>query len=320
MHGNAAYGCCCYCFDRSSDDERCGACISSVFWCAGDNRSLGVDGTIFYVGDKVSNVLESSWTDVHSLVLVQDLSGNYSVVSDFIQDDSPQYSEEEKRQMTPLPERFQTTEVSDESRQVMPYKDMANSSDSFTNSAGVNWLSMVNYADVWTAPPYDNDERKGMNSRFPYYTDEQGRSNNCANFASQAVYAAGLPTDFTWYWGFHPTVGYTSSKSWRIAEDHFRYMYEKSNSYYIIGDEWKATMGSFLYFDRNYYDSKEKGETPLIDHVMIVVGVASTSNGPIPIIDQKSGNRHQLPLTQSKAILERDFPNAVWYALQFKND
>lgn len=174
---------------------------------------------------------------------------------------------------------------------------MTSGADFGENSDGLNYIKAIKYADKWT----ETDE---MNPAYPVFDA------NCANFVSQAIHEGGKPIHQR-LWSYSTSIPSATTRFWMNADGNYTYMKHYTNSFTSLPNVWDAWEGSLLYVDWT-----SNGE---IDHAMIVVGVIVRDGKTNPIIDQKSGNQHQITLTQSlQNAHNAGHNNMTWYGLQYR--
>ncbi len=129
-------------------------------------------------------------------------------------------------------------------------------------SIGFDYLKMIQYAELWT----NNDHENSMNPDFPNYHEifehevdlpigEPG--SNCTNFASQSLYAGGLPLNAgkdnnekrddpnAWTWNVKGISGATYT--WSGADNNFYYMRDHSGIFQVESNPRRAWEGSLIY-------------------------------------------------------------------------
>lgn len=295
----------------SADDIRISASIKSVnktdlgYEVKTDittHASLRADsGTQIYVAGHQTDSLDSIWTDEHLITVSEaDTSGNYTILSDQITE-----KDDDIAQITPADPLLTSYEKVPASLDIEGALDskaaqMAQA-DFGTNSAGVNYIKAINYADKWTSDPYQDK----MNSAYPSFNQ------NCTNFISQAFHQGGLT--LTRLWNYSTNIPSLTTIGWMNADSNYSYMKHYTHSFTSLDNVWKAWEGSILYVD---WTSDNE-----IDHAMIVVGVVVKDGKANPVIDQKTKNRHQITLTESLQNAHNDGKdNMTWYGLQYKYD
>ncbi|MEE8685024.1 MAG: amidase domain-containing protein [Bifidobacterium mongoliense] len=176
-----------------------------------------------------------------------------------------------------------------------------------------NYMDGVRYALKWTAPPYNGDAESDYNLAHPYsYLPKD----NCANFVSQSIHAAGAPlksgltvnTKDPTVWTPDLVLG---KPTWTWANAQYNYNYMKTNYYKAYPDPW-LDMGSLIYADWNSDGTK--------DHMMIVTQADRSflSNGTMVFntyISQKTNNRHNIPLSVEMSLASKTHSNITWYGL-----
>jgi hypothetical protein len=256
-------------------------------------------GTEITIAKEHRDHLESSGTDRHILTLAPDKTKTgYTVIKDEIAE--PVNTEANSSGLENLPKTG------------TPLTKKLKADDPFVNSAGVNYVDLINYAERWT----DSDYASIMNPNFPIYTNES----NCTNFASQALYAGGLPlkdsinvfnpSDPT-LWTYHLAGIAEATHTWSGADNNWAYMRDHSNSYDDNGaSPWTGWEGSLI-----YGDWEQDGTW---DHVMIVVGVVVSNGVRTPVICQKDKNRHEYLFSSSEASAKEEYGTVSWSLLQYR--
>lgn len=254
-------------------------------------------GTTITIAGENRNHLDSSATDLHSISIAltkgNDADG-YTVVGDEIQ--YPDEQNDETPDMINVP---QSVPNSAETRE---------SSDPFANRAGLNYIKMSKYAEKWTEDAPGNK----MNPDFPIYDEKNG---NCANFASQAIYAGGLKTTFgnslqiwddhVWTWNLAGIA--KASHTWSTAQHNYNYMKDSSGAFTKENSPWRVGQGGLIYGDWDNDGS--------FNHVMVVVGYINDGYNSTPVICQKSAPRHDYPFRDSV----KNAPKTTrWAGLQWK--
>ena len=171
----------------------------------------------------------------------------------------------------------------------------------------LNKEAMVEYAREWTSSPHDtNVNEGGLNPSYPM------RGQNCANFTSQALNVGGweveggvLPFDPD-VWTYNLDFFNRPSWTWVNAKDNAGYVL--SRGYERLPNMWNADVGDIIYVD---WDGGRDGG---ISHAMVV-----TSRGlGEPFISQKSSNRSNVPLVESKLMAKaQGNEEPDWYAVTF---
>ncbi|WP_300766126.1 amidase domain-containing protein [uncultured Bifidobacterium sp.] len=258
--------------------------------------------TITLLGRKTDH-LDSSATDRHDLQLTRETgANNYSVTADSIQQE--QNSDADQTKQLSAGANSAPSALSDRSK----WDSSATQSTFGTNSVGVNYITEMKYADTWT----DNAHQNKMNPDFPDDDD------NCTNFVSQSLYAAGLKTTYgnsfqtkdtsVWTWNLAGIAGQTWT--WDNANYNYTYMKDHSKTFTHGNNPDIAWEGSLLYGDW--------GRDGKYNHAMVVVGDVITKNSTTPVIDQKSPNRHDYLFSDSKANAVKEYKKVSWGVLQYK--
>jgi hypothetical protein len=279
-----------------------------------DIHMVAGPGTTITLLGKQTDHLDSSATDRHVIQLKatgEEGSSAYTVVSDDIQESDEDGSQDSK------PLSYPATAL-------RPAPLAAAASDPmFTNSAGLNYMDEINYAEEWTDSSQGTglawDGNDVMNPDFPRFDPD-----NCTNFVSQALYAGGLnlvqgtllDIADTSIWTWQLGAG-KASRTWTAAAYNYEHMRNYTGAFdeLPMNDPWSAWEGSLIYGDWHADGS--------IDHAMVVVGVASNpyDYSPVPVICQKSSNRHNYLFTDSVANANASYPDGVdWYTLQYRYD
>lgn len=164
-----------------------------------------------------------------------------------------------------------------------------------TNSAGLNYITAMKYADKWSQKAVSTGDgtQDVMNPAFPIY------DNNCTNFVSQILYTGGLPlrggsllqAHDTSVWTWRLTGSSKASRTWSAANYNYTYMKDHSNSFTPDSNPMHAWQGSII-----YADWQNNGE---LDHAMFVVGYIANDLHVSPIIDQMTVPRHDYMFTAS---------------------
>lgn len=245
------------------------------------------DGATLVIGGESRSTLTESSVDVHSITAIQNQNGEFEVESDTIQE--PVAIDPEQNGILSTP--------------AVPFtsSDNGTSDDFGTNSAGLNYIRAIKYAEEWASKSvrngnnYDPDNQDVMNPDFPVY------DNNCTNFVSQILYAGGLPLaggnslqirdTSVWTWNLAGIA--QASRTWSGANYNFTYMKDHSNSFTEGSDPMRAWQGSII-----YADWESDGE---LDHAMFVVGYVSYGDTVSPVIDQMTTPRYDFLFTESVA-------------------
>lgn len=257
-------------------------------------------GTSLTIAGERRKYLDSSFTDRHAITIGKDWTNPapYSVVSDEIID--PLESDDGTE-----PEVISTPNLMpNNSFRSAPY-----TRDMFTNRAGLNYIKMSQYAEQWTAT-------NRMNPDFPIYKEE-GHAGNCTNFLSQSVYAGGLPTTWgssldvrnekVWTWNLAGIAH--ASHTWSGAMMNYTYMRYYSGAFTPESNPYHVGEGGLIY--ANFGNGPDG-----FNHAMVVVG-SSRGPYPVPVICQKSTNRHDVLFSDS---VRRAPANTSWAGLQWKAD
>ena len=117
------------------------------------------------------------------------------------------------------------------------------------------------------AVTYATNYAENPNSAYPYYSGA-----DCANFASQILYAGGKAQTATWY-SYKDSGTWYQSRAWTVANS-FAYTHGVDNSYSSFSAfSQQLKKGDFI-----CYDSSGDGEW---DHIGFVVAVASSYNSSL---------------------------------------
>lgn len=279
------------------------------------------DDTQIYLAGKRVNELHSSATDYHAINLSRDNRGEDFSITEDTQIDTEETTDSDgdiQNQKFIVQDSLATDNVDysiSDNKQTTILPTSA-------SSRGFNYLSMINYAEYWTSVDR-------MNPNFPSYHNILGHEvdfpigfdgSNCANFASQALYAGGLPLNAgsgnnakkddrtAWTWNVKGIGGATFT--WSGADNNFRYMRDYSGLFKVENDANKAWEGSLIYGD---WDANGH-----YDHMMVVVGYMMKDGRGTPVICQKSGNRHDFPFSQSNRLALEKHGKVRWTALQLQ--
>ncbi|RSX57283.1 amidase domain-containing protein [Bifidobacterium samirii] len=199
--------------------------------------------------------------------------------------------------------------------------DKTNNTDptSKTSKLTMNYSTFVHYLNTWTSKPYDGDEKEDFNPDFPYFT------NNCTNFGSQALYAAGLPlvggswldrqNPEIWTWnlsGMIPIDGYDSSWSWSNADSNYQHLSKYTPYSQKYNDMYMPPQAGLIY--------AEWDADPQLDHLMlvndtIVIQNSDGSYSPMPLISQKTPNRNMVPFSVQQRRAEKQHDHVTWKGL-----
>lgn len=163
------------------------------------------------------------------------------------------------------------------------------------------------YALKWTNA--SNADR--MNPNYPI------QSNNCANFASQALHAGGWPLRNginprdTGNWHYNLTGPLGASRTW--VNSGTLYYTSVQAGWAKLSSIYKARTGDLLFVD---WDPKGRADGD-IDHVMVVTGYSASKR--MPLISQKSSNRHNIPLSKSISLAKDQGKTFIkWYGMTHK--
>ena len=178
---------------------------------------------------------------------------------------------------------------------------------------------LVNYALEWTSSPYDTDEKSGFNPAFRYV------SQNCTNFVSQALNAAGWRTisgpEFpplihnwdVWTNDNPPLIDLRDDEAKRNPDTHnpsMTWIFARHNYFHVTGRGFTPrytglddlAQGDILYVD---WDGGDQ-----MNHAMIVTDVV----GHQAFISQKDTNRSNFPLAESQLkAKEQGWDHPDWY-------
>lgn len=253
--------------------------------------------TIFEYGGNHSAYPESTWTDVHEIVI--DESGASPIVL------SDHVVPAPLDQTPGTPAGVAPTESSAE----RPSLTTSTPDVGLMSQPTLDIYSAQGYAYTWTSPPNAGDEPNDLNADFPRY------ENNCANFVSQVLRAGGWeykggvnPYD-TDNWSPNLTGPSEASRTWSSAK--YQYTFVRDNGDYTwLPNIWDALPGAVLYTD---WDPNLTADGE-IDHVMFVTYEAMGEPSG-PLIAQKSPNRSNIPLAQSIANANAQGRTVVWYGL-----
>ncbi len=248
--------------------------------------------------------VESSWTDTHRYVLTATGTG-YKVVSDALVND---YPPEEQDVGVPRPTADDISSLDD-----VPAEGIVAMSN--TIQPGISTAKFSSYALKYTL--------------FPYNVIPQGNSefanlgNNCANFASQTLYASGwklhngvnqFDTN-NWHYNLSGPAG--ASRTWSKASTLYYYAHTKQ-SWTKYSSAYSAKTGDLIFVDWDPHGVADG----TIDHVMVVSGYVTgvyKGHPNMPLISQKSNNRHNIPLTESiKLAKDGGTTKMNFYALKHK--
>lgn len=135
---------------------------------------------------------------------------------------------------------------------------------------------MYNQYDRQSAASYSYNYALTYNTNYCYW------SNDCANFASQCLYAGGLPQNTNWNYSYNSSDPMSSgTSSWRGASNLYHYLLDSSNGskvpiQYMIdtynGTGWCSMRWGDLVFMNWASDAniQYSSNYPLIRHVMVV--------------------------------------------------
>lgn len=260
--------------------------------------------------DVAGQVVESSWTDMHRITL-EAAGAGYVIVKEERLAPPPEpaaIADRSRRPLTPA----------DESSGVFTDQDGDSeeaAAPTMTTMAAIqpalNVTNFVNYALHWTRAP----QGASMNPAYP------NEPNNCANFASQALHHGGWSLKNgvnskdrgNWHYNLTGPAG----ASWTWVNSGWLYEYARSRAGWSKhSNVYNARAGDLIFVD---WDPKGVADGSL-DHTMVVTGVTT---GPystglyMPLISQKSSNRHHIPLATSIQLAkEQGKTKIVWYALK----
>lgn len=186
-----------------------------------------------------------------------------------------------------------------------------------SGGAKMSLSKFIQYANKWTSAPYDNDTKDGFNPDFPYYDPKSG---NCANFASQSLYAGGMKlaagnslqshsTD-VWTWNLSGVA--EASRTWQNADYNYCYLKKHTDFSTEIPNIWTAPQGSVMYTDWE--------KDGVLNHALLIVDNMIVPDGknnykPMPVICQKSSNRNMVPMTTWMTYAKKDHPSFDMYGL-----
>lgn len=264
--------------------------------------------TTITIADQIQDELDMYFDDVHEVRISDGVDG-FSVIGDDI---LPDGAISDSEVMGSMPEGSAS-----ESARPMP-APIPRAAEFGTNSAGLNYITAINYAEEWTTEDV-------MNPAFPIDSNS-----NCTNFVSQALYTGGLPPKWTvlergelkaWnFWG-NGTLGITTY-TWSAADNNFRHMRDYSNSFDYVSDPYSAWQGSIIY--GNWYDKdafSSWSQDHVYDHAMFVVGNVVNNNRSTPVICQKSRNRQNYLFSDSEKNAIKDNDGLVsWGVMQYRYD
>jgi len=283
------------------------------------------DGTIIVTADISTEFTYNgesepgSWSDRHLITLSQGSSG-YIVTADEIDDSAA----EEAAIAGEVPDGYNPTPSSDDpNAAALPdaedSEDQPAASPARHKQPRTNVGNMVKYAFKWTGHPNNGDKRDDFNPEYPYVN-----GNNCANFVSQVLRAGewgirpGLQYHLSWespdIWTpnfFYPMPSARTSHTWSVASFQYNYVI-KHSSYTLLIDIQAARAGDLFYTDW-YPERKKGGPDGKIDHVMVVTGKTWAGE---PRISQKTPNRHNIPVSQTKKRADKQGLDVTWYALK----
>ena len=283
------------------------------------------DGTIIVTADISTEFTYNgesepgSWSDRHLITLSQGSSG-YIVTADEIDDSAA----EEAAIAGEVPDGYNPTPSSDDpNAAALPdaedSEDQPAASPARHKQPRTNVGDMVKYALKWTGHPNNGDKRDDFNPEYPYVN-----GNNCANFVSQVLRAGewgirpGLQYHLSWespdIWTpnfFYPMPSARTSHTWSVASFQYNYVI-KHSSYTLLIDIQAARAGDLFYTDW-YPERKKGGPDGKIDHVMVVTGKTWAGE---PRISQKTPNRHNIPVSQTKKRADKQGLDVTWYALK----
>ena len=283
------------------------------------------DGTIIVTADISTEFTYNgesepgNWSDRHLITLSQGNSG-YIVTADEIDDSAA----EEAAIAGEVPDGYNPTPSSDDpNAAALPdaedSEDQPAASPARHKQPRTNVGNMVKYAFKWTGHPNNGDKRDDFNPEYPYVN-----GNNCANFVSQVLRAGGwgirpgLQYHLSWespdIWTpnfFYPMPSARTSHTWSVASFQYNYVI-KHSSYTLLIDIQAARAGDLFYTDW-YPERKKGGPDGKIDHVMVVTGKTWAGE---PRISQKTPNRHNIPVSQTKKRADKQGLDVTWYALK----
>ena len=286
------------------------------------------DGTIIVTADISTEFTYNgesepgSWSDRHLITLSQGSSG-YIVTADEIDDSAA----EEAAIAGEVPDGYNPTPSSDDpNAAALPdaedSEDQPAASPARHKQPRTNVGNMVKYALKWTGRPNNGDKGDDFNPDYPH------AGNNCANFVSEVLHAGGwgirpgflppklnLPPDSPDIWTprylWHIPGSQVASHTWSVASFQYNYVI-KHSSYTPLIDIQAARAGDLFYTDW-YPERKKGGPDGKIDHVMVVTG---TSWAGEPRVSQKTPNRHNIPVSQTKKRADKQGLDVTWYALK----
>lgn len=262
--------------------------------------------------DGAGQVIESSWTDTHRMTLEPSGAG-YVVVDEKRLPPPPEAPATADALMPPLTE-------ADQSSGVFAAQDAAGEPEAepmMSTMAAIqpalNVSAFVNYALHWTRFPQSTQ----MNPAYPTF------NNNCANFASQTLHNGGWalknginPAD-SGNWHYNLTGPEGASRTWVNSVSLYYYATTRAG-WTKHSNVYNARAGDLIFVD---WDPNGVADGSL-DHTMVVTGVTTgpySTGQYMPLISQKSSNRHNIPLATSIQLAkEQGKTKIVWYALKHR--
>lgn len=279
--------------------------------------------------------MSSDFGDIHEIIFATaDLTRDHGpeVLQDTIVEPIESLATHSTDQMFPLDRNqlpkaikpqtlsYATKEEAEQSIYQTSYK--ANRLNTRSQKLTMYYDAFINYANKWTAPPYNGDDDNDFNPAFPRY------SNNCTNFGSQVLYAAGLPKvkgilgekDNTriWTWNLdnvpsvpgHPE--YDTSLSWNNADANYLHLIGYTPYSKPFYNMYQAPQGGLIYTEWTGDAYK--------DHMMIVndVIVIRKDDGtwtPMPLISQKTSNRNKVMFYVQETRAYQQHSHVDWYGL-----
>ncbi|MFD2840406.1 amidase domain-containing protein [Populibacterium corticicola] len=247
-------------------------------------------------GEKV----ESSWTDRHRYEM-SIIDGETQIISDTIDNDLPESSlSPQDTWVTPEPEEEASIEVPIALDELPPM--------TILSQPKINTTKFADYATLYTGQKYQTVPQGN-----PSYAD---LGNNCANFASQTLRAAGWqlkngvnPKDASnWHYNLSGLAG--ASRTWSQAKSLYSYAKNKQG-WTNVSNVYNTVVGDLIFAD---WDPNGKADGA-IDHVMVVSKKLPTT---YPMISQKSPNRHNVPINVQIDRAKSQKTKIVWYALRHK--
>lgn len=271
-------------------------------------------GTTITIAGEKRNSLDSSGTYEHAVTLAPDIASGthgYSVIDDQVQLPHDEINRNHKPVFTTSSAAQAKADANFSSQSAVATRDV------FTNGVGLNYLTEMRYAELWTDDAHtdhQNSQHDIMNIQFPVFSD------NCTNFVSQALYAGGLKMKKTNFidrghddvWAYMGIGELTPTYTWGGADNNHRYMQNYSQAFTVDNNPHHLGGGAVLYADW-------EGDGTL-DHAAIVTGNIQTATNATPVICQKTHNHHDEPMTFLENYAKSVNPRGTtqWRGLQWK--